>query len=149
MLEHVLHLNMEHTTLMDAGCGTGILAILAAMRGAKNIVAFDIEDWAFHNAVENAELNDSKHIHVLQGTINNLSLSYDSYDIILANINKNVLLEEISVYYKFLKPCGKLVLSGFYESDIPDLEIKAKELNYLLEKINVRNNWASIIYSKG
>lgn len=149
MLEHVLHLNIENTTLMDAGCGTGILAILAAMRGAKDIVAFDIEDWAFHNAVENAQLNGCSHIHILQGTINNLSLPFTSFDIVLANINKNVLLEEISVYYKFLKPDGKLVLSGFYESDIPDLEIKAKELNYLLEKINVRNNWASIIYSKG
>ena len=148
MLEHILNMNIEGTTLMDAGSGTGILAILAAMRGATDVVAFDIEDWAFHNAVENAALNRCGHIHVLQGSINTLELPFAAYDIILANINKNVLLEEISVYYKFLKPGGKLVLSGFYEHDIPDLDKKAKALHYLSEKINVKNNWASIIYSK-
>lgn len=148
MLEHVLKMDIEGTTLMDAGSGTGILSILAAMRGAKNIVAFDIEDWAYHNAVENAAMNKCAHIHVLQGTIDTLQLPFDTYDIILANINKNVLLEEISVYYKFLKTGGKLVLSGFFENDVTDIDSKAKELNYLLEKIDVNNNWASVIYSK-
>ncbi len=148
MLDHILNMDMEGKTVMDAGSGTGILAILAAMRGATNIVAFDIEDWAFHNAVENAALNRCGHIHVLQGSINTLDLPFATYDIVLANINKNVLLEEISVYYKFLKPSGKLVLSGFYEHDISDLDKKAKTLHYLSEKINVKNNWASIIYGK-
>lgn len=148
MLEHLLQMDIKDITLLDAGAGTGILAILAAMRGAKNIVAFDIEDWAFHNAVENAALNNCANIHVLQGTIGTLTLPFKTYDIILANINKNVLLEEISVYYTFLKTGGKLVMSGFFENDVTDIDLKAKELNFLLEKINVKNNWASVIYSK-
>lgn len=148
MIEHILDMDLVGKDVLDAGCGTGILAILAAQMQAKNIVAYDIEDWAYHNAVENILLNHTSHIHVLQGTISTLQLPIPAYDIILANINKNVLLEEISVYYQFLKPNGLLVLSGFFENDISDINNKALVSNYIQQKINVKNNWASVICTK-
>ncbi|TAH25440.1 MAG: 50S ribosomal protein L11 methyltransferase [Cytophagales bacterium] len=148
MLEHLLDIEVENKIVMDAGAGTGILSILASMKKAKAVTAFDIEDWAYNNAIENIKLNNCNQITVLQGTINTLNLPFNKYDIILANINKNVLLEEISVYYKFLNHRGILILSGFFENDISDLNTVAQASNLLLEKTNVKNNWSSIIYKK-
>ncbi len=129
-------------SVLDIGCGTGILAILAEKLGAKEISAFDIEEWAAENSRENAELNNCKHITVRQGTIENESLKL--YDILLANINRNILLRDINQYINYLKPGGIIIISGFYTSDQADIEGKfaAFGLKKVAEK--KKNNWASV-----
>jgi ribosomal protein L11 methyltransferase len=129
-------------SVLDIGCGTGILAILAEKLGAKEISAFDIEEWAAENSRENAELNNCKHITVRQGTIEDEPAK--QYDIILANINRNILLRDIHQYINYLMPGGQLIVSGFYTSDQADIETKFAEFG--LEKVRekTKNNWASL-----
>ena len=119
VMEQQLSLDHHDKSVLDVGSGTGILAILAEMLGATQLTAFDIEEWAYLNAVENAELNGCKHITVFQGTIEDCPAG--TYDIVLANINRNILLREIPIYVQFLKPGGTLMVSGFYEFDINDI----------------------------
>lgn len=142
-------LDIDHTgkVVMDAGSGTGILAILAEKLGAISVDAFDIEDWAFNNMKENVQLNNRVNISVSQGTIETLRLR-DQYDILLANINKNVLLEEIPRYAEKLRKGGKLLLSGFYKTDQDDISVKAGKYDLTLEKETYKNNWACLVFSK-
>lgn len=134
MLEQQLGLNFAGKTVLDVGCGTGILAILAAKMGAKAVLAFDIEEWAVENARENAELNHCPQLTIFQGTIDDLNpptnlLDWTPavFDVVLANINRNVLLEEIPTYTSLLNETGYLLVSGFYEQDAADIEQKAVE----------------------
>lgn len=147
MLEHQLSLDFSEKLVLDVGCGTGILAVLAAKMGAQAVLAFDIEEWAVENARENADLNDSPQITVLQGTIDDVNPD-NRYDIILANINRNVLLAEIPTYVSLLNAGGQLLVSGFYEADAPDIEHKATEANIALVSRLVKNQWTSLRFTK-
>jgi ribosomal protein L11 methyltransferase len=142
VMAHQLTLDHSNKSVLDVGSGTGILAILAEKLGANKLTAFDIEEWAYLNAVENATLNACHKITVFQGTINDCPAGI--YDIVLANINRNILLAEIPTYITFLKPGGTLIVSGFYEFDAADIVQKATECG--LKKISQEtlNNWASI-----
>ena len=102
------------------GCGTGILAIMAEKRGAEKVKGIDIDDWAYENAKENIELNSCEKIDIQKGTVELLKPS-QKFDIILANINKNVLLQDISKYNKHLDVGGALLLSGIYKADKNDI----------------------------
>ena len=142
VMAHLLEINLKGKSALDIGCGTGILAILAEKMGAIGLSAFDIEEWAAENSKENAELNQCKNIEVRQGTIENEPAKL--YDLILANINRNILLRDINQYIKYLKIAGEIIISGFYTSDQADIE--AKFATFGLKKIAEKseNNWASL-----
>ncbi len=147
MLEQQLALDFAGKTVLDVGSGTGILAILAAKMGAKSVLAFDIEEWAVANAHENAEVNDCPQITVFQGTIENV-VPDSNYDIIVANINRNVLLAEIPTYTNFLVRNGYLVVSGFYENDAMDIQQKATETGLSFVTSMTNQEWTSLLFQK-
>lgn len=148
MLEHQLSIDHAGKGVLDVGSGTGILAILAAQMGAADVLAFDIEEWAVKNAQENAELNDCSQIRVFQGTIADVD-ARSRFDIVLANINRNVLLAEISTYADLMHEGGQLLVSGFYEHDAVDIERKAKEVGLFPVRGMSMNQWCSLVYQKG
>ncbi|MFD2248632.1 50S ribosomal protein L11 methyltransferase [Pontibacter ruber] len=145
MIENQLTLDHQGKRVLDMGCGTGILAIMAGELGAKDIVGVEIEDWTVENARENAELNGYGSIDVRLGGAETIA-GDKPYDIILANINRNVLLEDMPAYKAVLKPQGYLLLSGFYTEDLPIIQERAAELglNYISHR--VKNNWVSAIF---
>ncbi len=144
MLEYELETDLANKTMIDAGCGTGILSILAQKKGAKKIYAFDIEDWAFENLIENCNLNGCDRIETGQGTITEIISADIQVDILLANINKNVLLAEMDEYNKRLLPGGLLFLSGFYEEDINDILTRAEGAGFKKESFKVKDRWVSM-----
>ncbi|MFT7248792.1 MAG: ribosomal protein L11 methyltransferase [Arcticibacterium sp.] len=143
-----MQLEIDHSkkTVLDVGTGTGILAILAEKLGATKIKAFDIDEWSVENTKENIQLNNCQNIEISQGTIEDES-DYD-YDIILANINRNILLDEIGIYSKFLKDKGILLLSGFYEKDISEIEACCSEHRLKKTKHISKKEWAAVVFSK-
>ncbi len=148
MIKHQCELAQEHQgkRILDVGSGTGILAIMAHLLGAKEVEAFDIDEWCVENGNENFALNNVP-ATMEKGTIREIK-PQGEFDIILANINKNILLDEMEEYASLMKNQGYLLLSGFYESDIPDLEKKLNSLDIQIQKISARNNWASLICQK-
>ena len=138
-------LNIDHKNkrVLDVGTGTGVLAIMASKLGAKTITATDIDDWCIENSRENFQLNNVQEFDILQGTIDKLTLP-EHYDIIYANINKNVLLNELAVYANLLAKSGILLLSGFYSEDMHELNEKAFQNKLVLTHTNTRNNWATM-----
>lgn len=141
MVLEQLQINHANKRVLDVGTGTGVLAILAYKLGALSVDATDIDAWCIENCNENFELNELKNSNIMQGTIDKLTLEH-AYDIILANINKNVLLKELSCYVPLLAKEGKLLLSGFYLTDIDDLKHKAIEYNLKIDHSNTKNDWA-------
>ncbi len=147
MIKAQLSLDHQHKLVMDAGCGTAILSIMAAKRGAKRIEAFDIDEWSIENGRENATLNHCQQIHIRQGHIRSFDWK-EAFDIVLANINKNVLLDEMTVYAKVLRNHGWLLISGFYENDIVDLQREAEQNGFQLRRTDNREHWASLLLEK-
>jgi ribosomal protein L11 methyltransferase len=147
MLKAQLSIDHQNKSVMDAGTGTAVLAIMASKRGAQHVEAFDIDDWSVENGTENTAINQCTNIVIRKGKISDLSFE-EPFDIILANINKNILLEELHHYAVHLKPGGQLLLSGFYEKDIPDLLTEAQR--YGLEKVShdMRDTWACLLLKK-
>ncbi len=148
MSKAVLDLDMKGKTVFDAGTGTGVLAILAEKRGAIKIDTNDIDEWAFENAPENFQTNNCNNIKIENGIFQKCVTKQDKYDVILANINKNVLLEEVPHYANHLIENGYLVISGFYVSDEEDLISLAQKNHLILVKEQSENNWASIVFQK-
>lgn len=147
MLRHQLEVDHQGKRVLDVGCGTGILAIMAAKLGAAEVKACDIDEWAVENSRENFELNTCGNIEVRPGTLQQASFE-GSFDIILANINKNVLLEEMETYMQYLKPQGFLFLSGFYEGDIPDLLAETTKFRLELQSQSSEKDWASLLLKR-
>ena len=144
MLQQLLDLDLAGRSVLDMGCGTGILAIFAEMKGADKIDAIDIDSWCYENSIENAEKNKCNNITVYQGDA--ALLKEKSYDLIIANINRNVLLQDIAIYSRNLAKKGVLLLSGFYKEDIPIIDKEAQRYNLCLEKTLEKNNWVSLKY---
>ncbi len=143
-----LELPHEGIRLMDVGCGTGILAILGARLGAKAITAFDIDEWATENTIENFTLNGgSSEDHIFRGTIHDLDPG-QKFGGILANINRNILLEQIPTYVRHLEPEGWMVVSGFYENDRKDIESCAAANGLIPVRSDTRNQWAAVVFRK-
>lgn len=118
MVKHLLKLDLENKTVLDMGCGTAVLAILAEMRGAKEVEAIDIDKWCYENSLENIERNSCKNIEVFEGDAD--LLEGRKYDVIIANINRNILLQDISIYSNCLNPEGVIIewiLYGRYRID--------------------------------
>ena len=143
-------LSLPHTGLsvMDVGCGTGILTILAYKLGAVELLGFDIDEWAVENTVENFAMNSlPAQAEVFQGTIDGVK-SELVFGGILANINRNILLAEIPKYVQHLASGGWLVTSGFYETDQADIERCAEENGLKKVRSNTRNQWATVVFEK-
>lgn len=147
MLEQQLSISHTGKKVLDIGCGTGILAIMACKRGATLVDAFDIDEWAVENSRENFDLNTCRRVTVQQGTVREVQLA-PIYDILLANINKNVLLDEIPVYASLLPKGGSLLLSGFYEKDIADIERLAITHGFTKNVQRIKQPWASLVLTK-
>ncbi|GGK84685.1 50S ribosomal protein L11 methyltransferase [Rufibacter glacialis] len=147
MIENQLTLDHSGKRVLDMGCGTGILAIMAEQLGARQVLGVDIEDWTVENARENAERNNCTTLEVRLGDAAVLH-GEAPFDLILANINRNVLLEDMPVYSQFLLPGQPLVLSGFYTQDLPLLQERATELGLEFEASRDKNNWVSAIFRK-
>jgi ribosomal protein L11 methyltransferase len=146
MAQQLLGLNVQGKRVLDMGCGTGILGILAAKKGASSVTAIDIEEWAFENAKENAERNAIFNISVEKGDVK--LLASRSFQLILANINKNVLLNDLGRYSESLEARGELLLSGFFESDSGELAIAAKAQGLICREQKARNGWAMMHLTK-
>jgi ribosomal protein L11 methyltransferase len=144
-----LQMNVNHQgkKVLDVGCGTGILAILASKLGSTEVAGFDIEEWAAENSRENCQLNDCQNITIRQGTIEDEPA--EQYDIVLANINRNILMRDIPKYVAFMKPSpSQLVVSGFYQQDIEDIENVAKESGLRKVQTEHKNNWAAVVFER-
>lgn len=146
MIQHLLSLDLENKKTLDMGCGTGILAIFAEMKGAKPIDGIDIDNWCYLNSVENAERNNCSEISFCEGDAG--LLTTQKYDVIIANINRNILLADMKTYTNCLLENGVLLLSGFYKEDIPTIDAEVSKYGLQLEKTIERNNWVSLKYFK-
>lgn len=140
MMEKMLQLDMKGREVLDMGCGTGVLAILASMMGADPVTAIDTDEWAYQNTLENLDVNGISNVTVHKGDAQ--ILAGKRFNIILANINRNVLLADISKYGKALQPDGHLVLSGFFETDVDALTNEANSNGFRFNDKMARNNWA-------
>jgi ribosomal protein L11 methyltransferase len=145
MISFLLGMDVNSKSLLDMGSGTGVLAILARMKGAHPVSAYDNDDWAYNNALENVKGNNFADIEVKLG--DSSLLEGKKFDIILANINRNILLEDIPVYRKSLKSGGLLLMSGFYTEDLPLIEEKAKETGLRFLSKKVENNWTAACFA--
>jgi Ribosomal protein L11 methylase len=142
VIGELLKMDLEGKTLLDMGCGTAVLAILAAMRGAKDIVAIDIDTWCTENSIENIAINNIKGIDVKLGGAELLGGLH--FDIVLANINRNILLADMEQYANCLSKGGELYMSGFYKEDIPLIEAEANRNGLKLIDFKEKNNWVVV-----
>ncbi len=146
MLRHQGKIDHQGKRVLDVGSGTGILAVMAHLLGASAVEAFDIDDWCVDNGNENFDLNGLT-TRMELGTIREVN-PQGEFDIVLANINKNVLLDEMNIYADLLKDKGFLLLSGFYTEDVEDLNDCAKPLGLELISQQSKDNWAALILQK-
>lgn len=146
MVQHLINLDIAGKKVLDMGCGTGILAIFVEMKGAKPIDAIDIDAWCYKNSLENVERNNCKHISVYEGDAS--LLKEKKYDVIIANINRNILLNDMETYTNCLTEKGVLLLSGFYSEDIPVIDNEVSKYSLTLKDTIKRNNWVALQYQK-
>lgn len=139
MVEMLATMDLEGKTVLDMGCGTGVLAILAKKMGASEVTAIDNDEWAYNNAVENMARNKVKKVVVKQG--DSALLTGQKFDIIIANINRNVLLADIPVYAASLNKGGILMMSGFYSEDLNMIKERCKQFKFKFERSLTKNNW--------
>jgi ribosomal protein L11 methyltransferase len=148
MIRSQLSIDHKGKNVMDAGCGTAILSIMASKLGAQAVEAFDIDEWSVENGRENIEVNKTSNINIRLGSIRTLSFDR-KFDIILANINKNILLDEVDAYSTCMNPDGLLLMSGFYTADINDLIVRSKPLGFQEVRRDEKEGWAALLLRKG
>jgi ribosomal protein L11 methyltransferase len=148
MAKALFGLNIKNRSVLDIGCGTGVLAIIAKKLGSSHVIGVDIDEWSIENSRENRKANGYRKdaIDFYQGTIN--SIETDTFDIVLANINKNILLREMSKYASHLNAGGKLLISGFFESDCKELISAAEKAGLKPAGKETKNEWAILTLEK-
>ena len=145
MIQYLLEMTLSGKSLLDMGSGTGVLALLAAKKGASPVTAIDNDEWAYNNAFENVQSNNQEGIEVLLGDSSLLDGRH--FDIVLANINRNILLKDIPAYRQSLNENGFLLVSGFYSEDLPHIVAKARENGLILISEKEDNRWTSALFS--
>ena len=147
MIGRLLNNDLEGLSLLDMGTGTGILAILAAMRGAEKVVGVEIDPAAYDNAVDNKMLNDTPNVEIRLGGAETVTET-GVFDFVVANINRNIILDDLAVYTRAMKPKGRMFLSGFYVDDIDIIVEAARHLGLWLTSVIVNKNWANICFAR-
>ncbi len=145
MLKTMLTMDLEGKKVLDVGCGTGILAIMSQLMKASTIEACDIDEWCVENSRENIALNQCDKVNVKLGDVTSIE---GKFDVILANINRNVLLHDIPYYAELLGAKGKLLLSGFYKDDVPIIKKLAEDQDFRLSTISNKHNWSCVLFEK-
>ncbi|NNE03729.1 MAG: 50S ribosomal protein L11 methyltransferase [Eudoraea sp.] len=146
MLLYILKLEMAGKSVLDMGCGTAVLAILSSMKGASDVEGIDIDHWSYVNAKENVVRNKQERIVIYEG--DSTVIPRKKYDVLIANINRNCLLQDLPVYKEHLQENGTMLLSGFYEKDEPLISKKARELGLSLQEKIMRNDWVATRYQR-
>lgn len=146
MLQFLLNAELVGKKVLDMGCGTGVLAIMAAHRGATQITAIDIDPWCYQNALENVQRNQAPFIKVCLGDAS--LIENQNFDVIIANINRNILLEDIAKYTNALSETGNLFLSGFYEEDLPAIVQECEQNGLTFVQKRERNRWVALQFNK-
>jgi ribosomal protein L11 methyltransferase len=144
--EQILNMDLSGKTVLDMGCGTGILGMLASLKGAKMVMAIDIDSWSFESTVENARLNNILNLEAKLGDAS--LLGTETFEIIFANIHKNVIINDLPVYESVLQSGGKIYLSGFYTHDMADVKAKAESLGLIETGFQEKNNWVVYAFRK-
>lgn len=144
--EQILEMSFVGKDVLDMGCGTGILGMLASLKGAEKVTAIDIDKWSFESTNENAKINSINNLIAKEGDAS--ILGDEVYDVIFANIHKNVIINDLPKYFQVLKPGGEIFLSGFYLNDIPDVQKKAEDLGLSKITISEKNNWVVCKFAK-
>ncbi len=146
VVQTMLEMNLEGKKVMDMGCGTGILAILAVKRGAKDVTAIDIDDWSYRNTLENLQLNHTPDIKVMCGDAG--IIPDEVFDVFIANINRNILLNDMQIYANTVPKDGVLLMSGFYETDIQVIEAEANRCGFVLVDFKKSADWVCTKFVK-
>ena len=147
MIEFLLRNNLEGQTVLDMGCGTGVLAIVAEKKGAAAVDAIDIDNWCYQNTLENIERNECTQITAYEGAAE--LLEGKKYDVVIANINRNILLDDIETYNSCLNKGGIMYLSGFYSKDIAVIREECEKHQLQYEDFLERDEWVALKFNKG
>lgn len=146
ILRRLLGMDMTGKSVLDCGCGTGILGIVALRLGANRVLGYDIDEWSSENAKHNAALNGVDNLDVLLGDASVLDGVKEEFDVVIANINRNILLNDMTAFRSHLKTGGRLILSGFYETDVPMLEQAAQSNGLTIIDVVTDGEWACAIF---
>lgn len=142
IISYLLDIDLQGKTVLDMGCGTSILAILASMRGASSLTAIDIDEWCVNNSIDNLALNHINNIKVFLGDASSLA-NEGPFDIIIANINRNILLADMQYYVARMNEGAEIYFSGFYESDLPMIQAEAERLGLRYLSHRVEKDWTA------
>lgn len=146
ILRRLLGMDLTGKSVLDCGCGTGILGIVASRLGANRVLGYDIDEWSSENAKHNAALNGVNNLDVLLGDASVLDGVKEEFDVVIANINRNILLNDMTAFRSHLKTGGRLILSGFYETDVPMLEQAAQSNSLTIIDVVTDGEWACAMF---
>lgn len=146
ILRRLLGMNLNGKKVLDCGCGTGILGIVASRLGADRVLGYDIDGWSSENAKHNASINGVGNLDVMLGDASVLDVVDEEFDVVIANINRNILINDMSAFKRHMKNDGCLILSGFYESDVPMLEKAAMDNAMSLKDVVTDEEWACALF---
>lgn len=146
ILRRLLGMDLTGKSVLDCGCGTGILGIVALRLGANRVLGYDIDEWSSENAKHNAALNGVENLDVLLGDASVLDGVKEEFDVVIANINRNILLNDMTAFRSHLKTEGRLILSGFYETDVPMLEQAAQSNGLTIIDVVTDGEWACAMF---
>ena len=146
MIQEMLKQDLEGAKVLDIGCGTAVLSILASKMGAESAIAIDFDEWAYVNAKENVVLNKTDNVDVRLGEVD--LVTNEKFDFIFANINRSILLQDIEHYVKTMNDGATLIMSGFYLFDVPDLRLECEKNNLTYKKTEQKDNWCAVLCVK-